>query len=118
MLPTLALTATEIATFKSDPLLQANLRKSFVRILGFLGLVLDGNGTVAEGGNFAARSPDVWDAPNHNWLRISRILRCLTLLGLNVLARAFFDRLNAFYESKRFPIPTDTFRYWTNAVRE
>ncbi len=69
------LTDEDIAAFKSDPLLQANLMQSFERILAFLGLSLSDQGEVVEGQNFTARVPEVWGSPNHNWLRITHILR-------------------------------------------
>ncbi|HYT92398.1 MAG TPA: opioid growth factor receptor-related protein [Gemmataceae bacterium] len=110
------LTSEDIREFKSNPLLQANLGKSFRRILTFLGLAMTESGQVAEGPNFAARVAEVWASPNHNWLRITRILRSLTLLGLVAEGRALYDLLAGFYRGKRFPISADTFRYWTGAV--
>jgi hypothetical protein len=110
------LTAEDLAAFRADERLRANLRKSFERIVAFLGLSLTADGEVVEGPNFAARVPDVWAFPNHNWLRITRILRSLTLLGLPDEARAFYRRLEAFHRARRFPIPAKTFRYWTEAV--
>jgi hypothetical protein len=110
------LTAEDIAAFRSDRLLQSNLRKSFERILTFLGLTVAADGKVVEGKNFSARAPQVWSVPNHNWLRITRILRSLHLLGLEAQAEALYERLEAHYRSRRFPISADTFRYWTGAV--
>jgi hypothetical protein len=110
------LTEADIAAFKSDPVLRANLSKSFDRILGFLGFALAGDGKVVEGDNFSARIPDVWAMSNHNWLRISRILRSLTLLGMESQAQALYERLSAYFVSRKFPIPANTFRYWTDAV--
>ena len=109
------LTKADIAAFRSDSVLQANLMRSFERILGFLGLALH-KGKVVEGQNFTVRIPDVWASPNHNWLRVTRILRSLTLLGMETQADALFDRLDAIYTSRRFPISADTLRYWTEAV--
>ena len=110
------LTENDIAAFKSDPILQANLLKSFNRILRFLGFAMTGDGKVVEGDNFSTRIPDVWAMPNHNWLRISRILRSLTLLGLEPQAQALYERLSGYFTTRRFPIPANTFRYWTEAV--
>jgi hypothetical protein len=110
------LSPEDIAAFRQDSTLQANLRKSFERILRFLGLTLANHGAVVEGENFAARTPDVWAYPNHNWLRITRILGSMTLLGLGPLATALYGRLNAFYTSRKFPISAETFQYWTDAV--
>ena len=106
----------DIAAFKSDPLLRANLMKSFERILTFLGLSLSDQGEVVEGQNFTARVPDVWCSPNHNWPRLTRILRSLMLLGMDAQAQALFRWLDALYKSRRFPIPQKTFRYWAKAV--
>jgi hypothetical protein len=110
------LTEQDIAAFKSDPTLQANLMKSFERILAFLGLSLSAQGEVMEGHNFTARVRDVWASPNHNWLRITRILRSLMLLGMEGQAQAFYQWLDATHRSRRFPIPANTFRFWTKAV--
>jgi hypothetical protein len=59
----------------------------------------------------------VWAFPNHNWLRITRVLRSLWLLGMKKEALAFFERLETFYASRRFPIGNDTFEFWKKAVR-
>ncbi|HZV06819.1 MAG TPA: opioid growth factor receptor-related protein [Gemmataceae bacterium] len=112
------LTQEDIAAFRSDEKLRHNLRKSFERILTFLGFRQEANGEVVEGENFMLRAGYAWDTPNHNWLRITRILRSLRLLGLEPEAQALYHRLEAFYHSRRFPIPADTFRYWTGAVKE
>ena len=111
------LTGEDIAAFKADPVLQVHLHKSFERLLDFVGLALAEGEKVVEGPNFAARVPDIWAVPNHNWLRVTRILRSLTLLGLATLAQAFFGWLEATYESRKFPISEETFRYWSEAVR-
>jgi hypothetical protein len=66
------LTDEDIAAFKGDELLRANLMKSFERILGFLGLAM-AQAEVVEGQNFTVRVPDAWAVPNHNWLRKSGI---------------------------------------------
>jgi hypothetical protein len=82
----------------------------------FLGLSRAADGSVAEGANFADRVPQVWQYPNHNWLRITRIIRCLCLLGLKQEAAALFTRLEAVYSARKYPITGDTFRYWTDAL--
>jgi hypothetical protein len=111
------LTPADITAFTKEPLLRDNLRRSFERILSFLGLYWAEDGSVQEGPNFTARAPDVWLAPNHNWLRITRILRSLTLLGLEAEAKALYERLKTLSSGRNLPITTETFRYWTEAVR-
>lgn len=106
----------DIAKFQADPVLRGNMRKSFKRILSFLGLAM-ADGKVVEGPNFSLGVPEVWAAPNHNWLRIARILRSLTLLGLKTEAKAMFAWLEAIYSSRRFSITAVAFDYWQRAVR-
>ena len=112
------LTETDIAAFRGDEQLRANLRRSFERILTFLGLALSEDGKVVEGPNFARRARDLWAYPNHNWLRVTRILRSLRLLGLEDEAQALYERLAEFHRGRRFPITADTFRYWAEALGE
>jgi hypothetical protein len=110
------LSPVDIAAFRNDALLRSRLRRSFERMLAFLGLSRSDAGRIVEGPNFAERTANVWAYRNHNWLRITRILRCLSLLGLEDEARAFYDWLADIYRERSFPIPPDTFRYWTAAA--
>jgi hypothetical protein len=110
------LTAVDIATFRAESILRDNLRRSFQRMLAFFGLVQRSDGHVVEGSHFGLRSPEIWSYPNHNWLRITRILKCLTLLGLESEARRFFAWLDSENLRRRFPITGETFAYWANAV--
>ncbi len=110
------LTPEDIDAFGREPPLRENLLRSFQRFLKFLGLSQQEDGRVVEAENFASRAADVWAVRNHNWLRISRVLRCLTLLGLPAEAAALFAWLKENHLRRRFPIGTDTFRYWEQAV--
>ena len=110
------LTAEDIQAFQTDEQLQLNLRKSFERILTFLGLTETADGKIIDGPNFSSRATDVWETPNHNWLRISRILRSLSLLGLANEATMLYDWLEGTYRRHRFAIDAETFRYWTGAL--
>lgn len=112
----LLLTSKDIATCRHDEILQENLNRSFKRILEFFGFSVAEDGTIVEASHFSSRVPDVWAYPNHNWLRITRILKSLSLLGLTDEAVSLFQRLNALYSQRRFPITTETFEYWEEAV--
>lgn len=109
------LTEEDIGAFRADKELRAKLRKSFERILTFLGLT-ETAGKISEGPNFRTRAKDIWVTPNHNWLRITRILRSLTLLGLPEEAQRAYGWLQETYRQRRFPIDAETFRYWTASV--
>ena len=60
--------------------------------------------------------PKVWRHPNHNWLRITRLLASTRLLGHEDASRAFFDFLRAYRDGGRSGITADSFRYWDEAA--
>ena len=53
---------------------------------------------------------------DHNHLRITRILRCLRILGLQTECDAFFEALKEVYEDPAFKISERSMSYWTRAV--
>ena len=104
------LTDADVAAFRADPTLREALGRSFARFLAFLGLALDGD-RVVPGPDNAAKA-DVWRFPNHNWLRITRVLACSRMLGLESEGRAFFAYLQAMRDPGRSGIDAHTFAYW------
>jgi Opioid growth factor receptor (OGFr) conserved region len=106
-------TDADVAEFQADPALRDSLRRSFGRFLAFLGLVIEG-GRVLGGADFARKS-EVWRYPNHNWLRITRVLASLRMLGLEDEARAFFAFLESLRDGGTSGIDAGTFRYWKAA---
>jgi Opioid growth factor receptor (OGFr) conserved region len=87
------LTPDDIAAFAARADLRDNLRHSFARILAFYGLTLGAGPVVTQADNFSLQAVN-WLRPyDHNFLRITRILRSLTLLGLGAEARAFLAAL-------------------------
>jgi hypothetical protein len=116
------LSRESIQEFRARPDLQEKLRGSFRRMVSFYGLEarLGGQVTVNRASTFAAKAP-VWLSPgNHNHLRITRILGCLNVLGLEAEAKAFFDCLSEIYnDEQNKPMPAisdETMRYWREAV--
>jgi hypothetical protein len=53
---------------------------------------------------------------DHNYLRITRILKCLMVLGLQDEAQAFYDCLQQIYREESEQIGEETFQYWKTAV--
>ena len=102
------LDAATVARFRADPLMRQRLRRGFDRWLSFCGVA-----RTADGLAFDNPNPGVWGRANHNWLRITRILRSLNLLGLPDEARAFF----ALLATVRQQIDPTTWRYWEAAAR-
>ena len=109
--------------FRRSGELQRNVLASFERMLRFYGFELAAAAedcVVRRAVNFSERAR-VWLAPmNHNHLRITRILKCLRLVGLEDHGRAFFDALAAIHESEkrraRLAITAETFRFWRDAA--
>ena len=100
------LTAADVAAFAGDGTLRANLAEAHDRMLLFYGL---------------DRSPPnparlrQWQTPgNHNMLRITRILRCLVLLGLPERAASMLERLR---EADSPAIGARTWHFWEQASR-
>jgi len=111
-----------IEAFQARPDLQEKLRFSFLRMMNFYGLDMRSGEwvTIARAPNFATKSA-VWLTPgNHNHLRLTRILKCLSLLGLEAEAKALFACLSEIYEDERDKeqpaISDETLRYWSEAV--
>jgi Opioid growth factor receptor (OGFr) conserved region len=105
---------SDIREFKADSELQEALAHSFRRFLAFLGLTFEA-GKVVEAADFATKAI-VWRYPNHNWLRITRVLTSTRMLGLEAESRAFFDFLVAVRNRPFSGIDARTFQFWTSAA--
>jgi hypothetical protein len=115
------LTTDVAAEFSGNEDLKRRLTESFRRMLQFYGYTVDqGDGPrVADAPNFAERA-DVWLTPrNHNHLRITRILKSLTALGLRGEAQAFLSQLERLYEQSataRAAIEPRSLQFWRSSV--
>jgi hypothetical protein len=105
------LSEEDIATFKSDPTIQRNFLMSFCRFLNFLGLDYQDQ-KVVETEFF---EPIVFKMANHNWLRITRVLKSLVLVGFEKEAIAFYNTLKEFREQRGWA-SDNAFSYWKGAV--
>jgi hypothetical protein len=107
------LTDADVAEFRADPRLRENLRRSFTLFLDFLGLRYEGTRVVRTD---AFDKNGVFDGPDHNWLRITRILTCTRLLGLETESRSFFAFLKQLRDEGRSGITAESFAYWEDAA--
>jgi Opioid growth factor receptor (OGFr) conserved region len=111
-----------IQEFRTRPDLRGNLRNSFLCMMNFYGLeVRTGERLIITRTSTFATKAAKWLSPgNHNHLRITRILRCLTVLGLEPEAKAFFGCLAEIYgDEQNKPLPAisdETMAYWRKAV--
>ncbi|HIK14447.1 MAG TPA: hypothetical protein IGS53_04030 [Leptolyngbyaceae cyanobacterium M33_DOE_097] len=112
--------ADVIAAFQTNPHLRQNLLHSFTVMLLFYGLQREQqNGAIAihRAANYPQRKSE-WVQPfNHNFLRITRILKCLRLFGLRTEAEAFYACLHSIYQENSQQIGHETFQYWMKAVQ-
>jgi hypothetical protein len=114
------LTAEDIDAFARDESLRQALLRSFRLMLQFysLELVEAGATITVTRGEFFDEYIRIWLTPgNHNFLRISRILRSLSLLGLRAHARAFLACLEQIYADHPQTIGSTTIDYWRRAVQ-
>jgi hypothetical protein len=102
------LTSNDIVLFRLSPQLRENTLTSFHRFLAVLGLSF-GDGQVQE-----TKDVGLWAGPNHNWLRITRILRSSLLLGHEEEAKALLD----FCEAKATPAAVEfSLAHWKKAIQ-
>lgn len=103
-----------VKEFRSSPELRAQLGRAFRFILDFYGLRLaDGDDlVVVEASTFSYRARDWVTDGNHNFLRISRILRSLEHLGLAAEASRFLAYLEDLYDRRSDAIGSRTLAYW------
>lgn len=97
------LDAATTAALRAQPEALANLRAAYRRMLRFY------------------RGSRHWITPgNHNHLRITRILKCLRLTGLDAEAQEFFEWLSAIYEHERVKskpgITARSYEFWKDAA--
>lgn len=110
------LTPADIAAFRERAELRASLHSAFLRLLAFYGFAevkAEGGPEIVRTAAFPLRAQNWLRPGNHNLLRISRILRALTLLGLEREARAFLAALEALHAE----VGPVALAYWRRAVQ-
>jgi hypothetical protein len=63
---------------------------------------------ITKSAEYSERKQNQLNAGNHNYLRITRILTSLNLLGLGAYAQAFFKCLAQSYQEERSQIGPET----------
>jgi len=110
-----------IQAFRTDRQLQENLLRSFSVLLNFYGLDIATDEqekiVVTKSESYPVRKQEWVNLLDHNYLRITRILKCLMTFGLNREAQAFYECLRQIYREDSDQIGGETFQYWTDAVK-
>lgn len=105
----------QAAVFRSSPALRQRVRQAFERMLAFYGLRLEGD-HVVHGPNWDQRRRE-WVSPlDHNFLRITRILTSLQLLGLGTESRAFQAALEKIARDYPADVGNSVY-YWREATQ-
>jgi len=106
-----------ITEFKNSPELRANLLISFKLMLKFYGFQIVESGddiNIVKSDEYSEKIKNWLSHRNHNYLRITRILTSLKLLGLEKYSKAFFLCLEQIYAEEAYEIGEETFAYWQN----
>ncbi|WP_420552363.1 opioid growth factor receptor-related protein [Tenacibaculum aiptasiae] len=102
--------------FKSSEKAKKNLYKSFCLMLNFYGFEIENNDKIKIGRKFDEQSKNWINNGNHNYLRITRILKSLNLLGLKKQAFEFQSVLIEVYEMYPKKIGERTFSFWNDVL--
>ncbi|MEH2375639.1 opioid growth factor receptor-related protein [Nostoc sp.] len=110
-----------IQAFQSNPHLRQNLLRSLTVMLQFYGLQRhqgnDGKIVVSQSEDYPNRKREWVCIFDHNYLRITRILKYLMTFRLDNEAQAFYECLRKIYREDSDKIGGETFQYWTIAVK-
>ena len=90
---------------------------AFRLMCNFYGCTYENNEVKIEPGIWWERS-EAWITPgNHNFLRITRILKSLSLLGMTEERDDFFIFLKGLYQQHRETITKETMHFWREAIQ-
>jgi|SRR5689334_9341048 len=106
---------TTIQRFRTDATLRGNMERSLRLMLAFYGLEIAGV-SIRRASNFAERSANWLTPGNHNFLRLTRILKSLSLLGLGERAAQLLDCLEEVYAANEDTIGARTMGFWRRAA--
>ena len=114
------LTDEDISILKMEPLFKKRMATSFFVMMSFFGLepkMIDGELKIKKDKSFFEERSKVWLSPNnHNYLRITRILKCLCLFGMNKYAEAFVENLLDLKKEFDSYISVNNVEYWMEAI--
>lgn len=111
------LTPELIETMKNDSVVLGNLQRAFNKMMDFYGFIPDDKGNIRLVSPNLKKALKTWLKPNnHNFLRITRILRCMHLFEMkeeeNKLYREL-KRLSQIYDFLYIPM-----EHWNKATEK
>jgi len=109
------LDAETIQRFQEDEALRRNVERSLGVMLDFYGLTLVGN-RIVRAKTFSERSRNWLTPQNHNFLRLTRVLKSLSLLGHGERAKQLLACLEEIGRDHQGIVGATTLAYWRAAV--
>lgn len=110
-----SLTDTMVEYIKNNETILENIKKSFKKMLNFYGFDLEEDNIVIISTH--QEMVDNWLNPcNHNFLRITRILGCLSIVGYNDLAKKWLIQLEYVSKGLGYVDKAKAKEYWRDAV--
>jgi len=116
----------DINEFNDSGVLQSKMIELFYRVAGFygLGVQIDPETeamtikVMPSDGLFEKKTANWLTPHNHNFLRISRIIRSLKLAGLEQWAQGFYKCMCEIYENNKTTIGPVTKQFWDKAIEK
>ena len=109
-----------IHAFMTNEELRIRLIKSLKIMLSFYGLQCFEQGKldieVTKSDEYEERKTNWISIGNHNYLRLTRILTSLRILGLLNYAQVFFKCLEQIYKEESLSVGSRTYAFWKSAV--
>lgn len=106
--------------FRRSRQLRDALRQALRRMLEFYGLRIDEHAdpaTIERAPSWSTRSPEWLNPGNHNYLRLTRIMTSLELMGERELGIALQNCLELICDESPSLIGRTTIEYWRRALR-
>ena len=86
----------DIEKFRTDQDLRRRFARSYSLMLTFYGFRIE-DGKVVRAGDFAEKSQNWLTPSNHNFLRITRMLKAMMMFGFAAGAKPFYNALHDVY---------------------
>jgi hypothetical protein len=110
---------SSIDEFLRRPSIHTALERSFNVMMRFYGLSVEATThaiRITPGPDFESRALVWLTLGNHNYLRLTRIIKSLCLLGLRTHAEALVNCLSGIYDANRWKIGPIAPAFWTAAL--
>lgn len=109
------LSMRQVEEFRKNDVFLQKMKSAWAKMLTFYGLARNEK-EVIKSDQFERRNP-VWLRPeNHNFLRVTRMIKSLRIMGLEQEAAATFLAFKQIYQSYPSVIGFSTFNYWQSAI--